>query len=80
MATKDCSTCRWGPECKLSDYVKKWCKEEDFFRWEPKIGDKWIYTDGACICPVCKKEYRKHPIADKDQSLNVICTGLLVKL
>lgn len=43
MKTKNCSNCRWGPECRLSDYVKKWCQEEDYFRWEEKVESKGLY-------------------------------------
>ena len=43
METKNCSTCRWGPKCLMKDYIAKWCKEEAYFRWEPKIGEKGEY-------------------------------------
>lgn len=41
---------------------------------------------GACICPGCQQEYRKHPYSQEYRDwlgtpyLNVLCDGSLVKL
>lgn len=42
-------------------------------------------ASGACICPVCGKEYRQHPLGgpkgwQDEQFLNELCNGDLVKL
>lgn len=47
----------------------------------------FIRADGACLCPICQREYRHHLYCRHSYSawadvytLHVICTGLHVKL
>lgn len=40
----------------------------------------WTRASGECLCPICAKEYWRHPSVVGCLWLHRICTGWLVKL
>ena len=40
----------------------------------------FIRTEGGCLCPICGKEHRQHPVDDEMPFLHILCDGTRVKL